>query len=127
MQPKKLRDATPEERFHKYFGRVPDYIRRYRAAHENELFEIKEAKRRRQEEEDAKQRLLTDGEVGKLREGLKKKWQMYNILYGKMTHKKVFDNLVLLRNKEDLEKELGQIENDLKKLSAKNVVVDMTK
>jgi hypothetical protein len=49
---------------------------------------------------------------------------MYNILYGKMTHKKVFDNLVLPRNKEDLEKELGQIENDLKKLGAKNVVVE---
>ena len=97
MQPKKLRDATPEERFHKYFGRVPDYIRRYRAAHENELFEIKEAKRRRQEEEDAKQRLLTDGEVGKLREGLKKKWEYYNHRYTGLTHKKYYDNRVLLR------------------------------
>jgi len=34
---------------------------------------------------------------------------------------------VLLRNKEGLEKELGQIENDLKKLNCKNVVIDMTK
>ena len=44
-----------------------------------------------------------------------------------MTHKKAFDNLVLLRNKEDLERELNQIESDLKKLSFKNIVVDMTK
>jgi hypothetical protein len=127
MQPKKLKDSSSEERFHKYYGRVPDYIKKYRANHDLELFKIKEAKRKHQEEEDAKQRLLSDEEVGKLREGLKKKWQNYNILYGKMTHKKVFDNLVLLRNKEDLERELGQIENDLKKLSFKHVVVDMTK
>jgi hypothetical protein len=127
MQPKKLRDSSVEERFHKYFGRVPDYIKKYRANHEQELFLIKEAKRKHQEEEDAKQRLLTEEEVGKLREGLKKKWQNYNNLYGKMTHKKAFDNLVLLRNKEDLERELNQIESDLKKLSFKNIVVDMTK
>jgi hypothetical protein len=71
--------------------------------------------------------LLREEEVGKLREVLKKKWQNYNNLYGKMTHKKAFDNLVLLRNKEDLERELNQIESDLKKLSFKNIVVDMTK
>jgi hypothetical protein len=64
---------------------------------ENELNEIREAKRKHQEEEDAKQRLLTDNEVNQLREGLRKKWQMYNLKYGKMTHKKAFDNLVLLR------------------------------
>ena len=95
MQPKQL--PPEEERFHKYFGKVPDYIKRYRMKHENELNEIREAKRKHQEEEDAKQRLLTDSEVNQLREGLRKKWQMYNLKYGKMTHKKVFDNLVLLR------------------------------
>ena len=95
MQPKQL--PPEEERFHKYFGKVPDYIKRYRMKHENELNEIREAKRRHQEEEDAKQRLLTDNEVNQLREGLRKKWQMYNLKYGKMTHKKAFDNLVLLR------------------------------
>ncbi len=95
MTPKQL--PVEEERFHKYFGKVPDYIKRYRMKHENELNEIREAKRKHQEEEDAKQRLLTDNEVNQLREGLRKKWQMYNLKYGKMTHKKAFDNLVLLR------------------------------
>ena len=95
MQPKQL--PPEEERFHKYFGKVPDYIKRYRLKHENELNQIREAKRKHQEEEDAKQRLLSEGEVSELREGLRKKWQMYNLKYGKMTHKKVFDNLVLLR------------------------------
>ena len=65
--------------------------------HENELKNIREIKKRKQEEEDAKQRLLSLNEVNELREGLKKKWEMYNFKYGKLTHKKVFDNLVLLR------------------------------
>ena len=95
MTPKQL--PVEEERFHKYFGKVPDYIKRYRMNHENELNQIREAKRKHQEEEDAKQRLLTDNEVNQLREGLRKKWQMYILKYGKMTHKKAFDNLVLLR------------------------------
>ena len=83
--------------------------------------------RRQKEEEDKKQRLLTEEEVSTLREGLRKKWEMYNQRYAKMTHKKAFDNLVLLRNKEGLEKELGIIEGDLKKLDSKNVIIDYTK
>ena len=97
MQPRNLRNKSVEEPFHKYYGKVPDYIKKYRLDHENELNEMKELRRRHQEEEDAKQKLLTDNEVNDLREGLKKKWQMYNLQYSKMTHKKVFDNLVLLR------------------------------
>ena len=58
---------------------------------------IKEMRRRHQEEEDAKQRLLTEAEVSMLREGLKKKWEYYNNKYTGLTHKKVYDNLVLLR------------------------------
>lgn len=126
MQPRH-RVQSQESRFHKSFGKVPEYLKRYKLNHENELNEMKEVRRRHQEAEDAKQRLLTDKEVSDLREGLKKKWEIYNARYNKMTHKKVYDNLVLLRNKEGLEKELGIIEDDLKKLSCKNVVIDMTK
>jgi hypothetical protein len=96
MQPKK-RNFSIENPFHKYYGKVPDYIKRYRLNHENELNDIKEMRRRHQEEEDAKQRLLTEQEVSTLREGLKKKWEYYNNKYTGLTHKKVYDNLVLLR------------------------------
>ena len=96
MQPKK-RNFSIENPFHKYYGKVPDYIKRYRLNHENELNDIKEMRRRHQEEEDAKQRLLTEAEVSTLREGLKKKWEYYNNKYTGLTHKKVYDNLVLLR------------------------------
>ena len=58
---------------------------------------MKEIRRKHQEEEDAKQRLLTEAEVSALREGLKKKWEFYNHKYAGLTHKKVYDNIVLLR------------------------------
>ena len=96
MQPKK-RNLSIDQPFHKYYGKVPDYIKKYRLNHENELNDIKEMRRRHQEEEDAKQRLLTEAEVSMLREGLKKKWEYYNNKYTGLTHKKVYDNLVLLR------------------------------
>jgi hypothetical protein len=96
MQPKK-RIFSIDNPFHKYYGKVPDYIKKYRLNHENELNDIKEMRRRHQEEEDAKQRLLTEAEVSMLREGLKKKWEYYNNKYTGLTHKKVYDNLVLLR------------------------------
>ena len=96
MQPKK-RNFSIDNPFHKYYGKVPDYIKKYRLNHENELNDIKEMRRKHQEEEDAKQRLLTEAEVSVLREGLKKKWEYYNNKYTGLTHKKVYDNLVLLR------------------------------
>ena len=96
MQPKK-RNFSNDRPFHKYYGKVPDYIKKYRLNYENELKDIKEMRRKHQEEEDAKQRLLTESEVSALREGLKKKWEFYNNKYTGLTHKKVYDNLVLLR------------------------------
>jgi len=96
MQPKK-RNFSIDNPFHKYYGKVPDYIKKYRLNHENELNDIREMRRKHQEEEDAKQRLLTEAEVSMLREGLKKKWEYYNNKYTGLTHKKVYDNLVLLR------------------------------
>ena len=96
MEPKK-RNLSIDQPFHKYYGKVPDYIKKYRLNHENELNDIREMRRKHQEEEDAKQRLLTEAEVSMLREGLKKKWEYYNNKYTGLTHKKVYDNLVLLR------------------------------
>ena len=68
MQPKK-RNFSIDKPFHKYYGKVPDYIKKYRLNHENELNDIREMRRKHQEEEDAKQRLLTEAEVSMLREG----------------------------------------------------------
>jgi len=71
MQPKK-RNIRIENPFYKYYGKVPDYIKKYRLNHENELNEVKEMKRRHQEEEDAKQRFLTEAKPFMQLERLKK-------------------------------------------------------
>ena len=96
MEPKK-RNLSVDQPFHKYYGKVPTYLKKYRLVHENELKDLREMRRKHQEEEDAKQRLLTESEVSQLREGLKKKWEYYNQRYTGLTHKKFYDNLVLLR------------------------------
>ena len=98
MKPKINRSASQDNNIlHKFYGKVPNYIIKFRNEKEIELNNIKEANKRKQEEEDAKQRLLSKEEVENLREGLKKKWEMYSIKYGKISHKRVFDNIVLLR------------------------------
>ena len=71
MQPRK-RNMSVEQPFHKYYRKVPWYIEKYKLNHENELNDLREMRRRHQEDEDAKQRLLTEAEVSELREGLKK-------------------------------------------------------
>ena len=98
MKPKINRSASQDDKFfHKYYGKIPDYIKKFKIEKEIELNNIKEANKRKQEEEDAKQRLLSKEEVQNLREGLKKKWEIFNIKYGKISHKRVFDNIVLLK------------------------------
>ena len=97
MKPKLRRCASQSDELHKYYGKVPDYIKKFRLEHENELLNLKEEYRKKKEKEDEKQRLLSKEEVQLLREGLKKKWEIYNNKYEMIIHKRAFDNLVLLR------------------------------
>ena len=97
MKPKKFRNNSCEDIHHKYYGKIPDYLKKFRLEKENEINNVKELDRKMKEEEEAKRKVLTKEEVQQLREGLTKKWQAYNFRYGNITHKKLFDNLVLLR------------------------------
>ena len=98
MRTGKLRtNKSCEDIRHPYYGKVPNYIKKFRAEKQEQINNEKEVSRKLKEEEDAKRRILTKEEVDQLREGLTKKWQAYNFRYGIITHKKVFDNLVLLR------------------------------
>ena len=98
MKTGKLRtNRSCEDIRHPYYGKVPKYIQRFRAEKQAEINNQKEVSRRLKEEEEAKKKILTKEEVDQLREGLTKKWQAYNQRYGNITHKKLFDNLVVLR------------------------------
>ena len=92
-----MRNNSCEDIHHKFYGKIPNYIKKFRLQKENEINNEKELNRKMKEEEDAKKKILSQEEVEKLREGLTKKWQAYNYRYGNITHKKLFDNLVLLR------------------------------
>jgi len=98
MKPRKLRvNKSCEDIRHLYYGKVPKYIQKFRAEKQAEINNEKEVSRKIKEEEDAKKKILTKEEINQLREGLTKKWQAYNFRYGNITHKKLFDNLVILR------------------------------
>jgi len=77
-----------------------------------------------EEEEQAKQNfVLTEEEVRAIREGLKKKWDIVNREYQKITHKSKLDTIGLKRRKEDCEKELSQLEKDIEKLNKNYICV----
>ena len=97
MKPKLLKNNSCENIHHKYYGKIPFYLKNFRLRKENEINKEKDINRRKKEEEDAKKKVLSKEEVEQLREGLTKKWQFYNFRYGNITHKKYFDNLVLVR------------------------------
>ena len=98
MKPRKLRtNKSCEDIRHHCYGKVPKYILKFREDKQIEYDKEKELSKRLKDEEAAKRKILSKEEVEQLREGLTKKWQEYNHRYGNITHKKLFDNLVLLR------------------------------
>ena len=96
MKPRKLRNNSCENIHHKFYGKIPDYLKKFRLEKENEINTQKELDKKMKEEEEAKRKILSKEEVQQLREGLTKKWQAYNFRYGAITHKKVFDKNVYI-------------------------------
>jgi hypothetical protein len=62
--------------------------------------------------------------VREIRAGLKRKWDEINRDYQKLTHVRLIDTTGLKRRKEGAEKELADIEADIKKLNKLYVFVD---
>ena len=79
----------------KTFGKVPDYLQKIKTEIQNEYKTVREMQLRTQEEEDRKRKVLAKEEIEALKEGLEKKLSKLKIDYGVMSHKKVFDTLVL--------------------------------
>lgn len=59
-----------------------------------------------------------------IREGLKRKWNEVNFEYQKLTHVRTVDTIGLKTRKENCEKELAQIESDIKKLNKLYIFVE---
>ncbi len=99
------------------FGKIPAYLRRIkRAIAKEDALEL----RLKAEEEAmmrAKQRALSDEERKELTQGLHGKWEKVNSEYQKMTHMTALDTIGKIQRKEHFEKQLDQLERDLKLLS----------
>jgi hypothetical protein len=66
--------------------------------------------------------VMSDAERRELLHALKTKWDAVNKQYQKMAHMVKLDTIGKMHRKEALEKELNQIESDIKKLASRGAV-----
>lgn len=97
MAPKKKTQEKADYLAKKSYGKVPEYMTKLKTEVENEYKTIREMQIRTDEEEAKKKKMLSEDEVSALREGLTKKLELLKMKYGELTHKKVFDTLVMLK------------------------------
>ena len=67
---------------------------------------------------------LSREEVQELREGLKQRWNEINQQYQLMTHVRLIDTIGLRRRKQDHERQLAEIEGDIRKLNKAYIFVE---
>lgn len=127
MAPKKKAKEEMDYLHKKYYGQIPNYLKKLKVEVENEYRTIREMQKRNEEEDAKRKKILTEEEVRQLREGLVKKLEQLKHSYGQITHKKEFDTLVTKRKKEGLEKQMEIIEQDLQRLNHQTVIVDLTR
>lgn len=77
---------------HRSFGKVPNYIKNYRKE-----FLKKMENNENNESKINNLKILSNEDINKLKEGLTKKWNSLNLKYGKISHKRIFDSLTILR------------------------------
>ncbi|EFX61257.1 hypothetical protein DAPPUDRAFT_70049, partial [Daphnia pulex] len=102
------------------YGEIPEYLRRIKENIQNEYRMIQNLHAKNSEEKHC----LQEEEIREIRDGLKRKWDEINRDYQKITHIRLVDTTGLKRRKEGYEKELAEIEADIKKLNKLYVFVD---
>lgn len=110
----------------KTYGKVPKYIDRARSATQRELKKYKDVEERNERYEASKKKVLENEELSMLREGLEKRLEQLRSEYGKLSHRRNFDTIVMREKKENLEREIETVQNDIEKLKNDKVVVDLT-
>jgi hypothetical protein len=105
----------------KDYGRVPDYLRSIKAQIEKEKAQMEAYEREQQDSTRGSARQMTEDERDELLYELKMKWAKLNKAYGGLSFS--LDVPSHQRRKESLEKEMTQLEKDIKSLQGKQVVV----
>ena len=131
MQPRK-RQVSNEKDLDYYmkkkdYGKVPQYLKRAKSAMQKNIDERLTIQRENEKYQNRMRKVLDNEELELLREGLAKKLSELRIQYGKISHRRKFDTLVSKNYKEDLERQMEQVQKDLDSLNKDIVTVDMTK
>ena len=107
--------------------KVPKYLRRAQSANQRNLDEKLRVQNENERYQNRMRKTLDNDELNLLREGLKKKLDSLEKEYGRISHRNKFDTLVSRNYKENLEREMEQVQKDIECISKDIVTVDMTK
>lgn len=110
----------------KTYGRVPKYVTKIKTEIEDEYNLVREMQVEEQNERDKQKMLMPEEERQELIAALKKKWEVLHKDFQKEAHHGKLDTIGKKGRKQNLEKEMDQIESDIKKLSKNYIFVDTT-
>lgn len=110
----------------KNFGKVPKYLQKIKGEIEDEYQLVREMQVEEEAEMDRQKFLMDEKEKQELIAALKKKWEVLHKEYQTLTHKNKLDTMTLKEKHEQRERELDQLEKDIKQLSKNYIFVDTT-
>jgi len=108
------------------YGKTPKYLTNIKNEIEDEYNLVREMQIEEQAEEDRRKYLMPEDERAELIAALKKKWEVLHIEYQKEAHYPKLDTLGKKSRKINLEKDMEQIEQDIKKLTKNYIFIDTT-
>lgn len=110
----------------KNYGKVPKYVTKIRQEIEDEYNLVREMQIEEQNERDRQKMLMPEEERQELIAALKKKWDSLHHQFQKESIHSKLDTLGKKNRKENLEREMDQVEADIRKLSKNYIFVDTT-
>ena len=110
----------------KNYGRVPKYLQTIKKEIEDEYQLVREMQIEEEADMDRQKFLMDESEKQELISALKKKWEVKHREYQTLTHKNKLDTLGLKEKYERCERELNQLEKDIKLLDKNYIFVDTT-
>ena len=127
IAPKNVREDPKRYTQKKDYGKVPVYMTKIKQEIDEEYKIVKEMQTQEEEMREKEKYMIPDEERKQLIDALKKKWDVLHHEYqGIITRVSKTNPLGLKTMKENLEKEMAQIEKDMDKLSKNYIFVDST-
>ncbi|CAD8126807.1 unnamed protein product [Paramecium sonneborni] len=119
----KQKQTQPDWTKKSLYGKVPPYLTLIKDTLKDQFYEEQHRKQLEQSQQDNKLQQMPEEELELIRLGLKKKYDELNQQYQQQTHCRVFGTIGVKRRKENYEKELLQLEQDIEKLNKKYVFI----